>query len=66
MDSKVMIPVALTFIIATVALTFAFRMMFDSTAIAVGPAIAVGVGIAAAVYFAMRDKSGSAPRDEHR
>ncbi|WP_106848710.1 hypothetical protein [Blastococcus sp. Marseille-P5729] len=64
MQSKQMLAVTLTFIIAAVALTFAFMQFFDSAAIAIGPAIAVAVGIAAAVYFAMRDKQGSATGDQ--
>lgn len=56
MHSKQLLIVTLTFIIAAVVLTFVFMQFFDSTAIAIGPAIAVAASLAAAAYFALRDK----------
>lgn len=45
---------AVVFVVALVTLTFVFGALFGSTGLGVGPAIAVAVGMAAAVWFATR------------
>lgn len=63
MPTKNLIAIIVTFVVAAVVLTFALQGLFDSTAMAVGPAIAIAVGIAAAVHFAMRDKNSIGKRE---
>lgn len=65
MQSKQILAVTLTFIVAAVVLTVVFMQFFDSVGIAICPAIAVAAGIAAAVYFAARDKQGSPTSKQH-
>lgn len=50
-----------TFLVTAVALSFVFGLVFDSYALGIGPAIAVGVGVGAAVYFASRKSSNGKP-----
>lgn len=65
MDSKNLMAVVITFLVAAIGLTFAFNLIFDSYAMSIGPAIAVAVGIAGVVYFS-QNKSRSKSADTGR
>jgi hypothetical protein len=57
MSSRQLGVMAVVFVVSLVALALVFGALFDDFAIGIGPAIAVSIGIAAAAYFAVREKA---------